>query len=507
LSGYPQTLAALEAWLAAIDQYRNRLAEQLGGLLDATERHIEEGELKVARSTFGNARRLDRGLGEHPHQAATARIGARLGELADWSKFATLPKREELITVLEQLVATPRTPPEQAGAIKRARADWIALGPVGRDERELDERFNALAEQAFEPCRDFFREQSDLRKRNLEARGEICEQLEHYLAHADWAQPDLRGAERILRTARDEWRAHHPVEREAGRLLQQHFDSLQDSLSKRVKDLRAGNEQAKRDLVEAARVIATSDEPPDARIDAIKRLQQEWKSAGPLPHRLDQELWLAFRAECDRIFTARDAARDADRTALEAAGREAEQLVSAFEQRASDVSRAAFDQLRAALTALGEMPREQERALRERMTALAEHVRSEEKGAARRERMARLEALLEADCRALPAADGGPGGNDAEARFGSTDPGHAALRRLTVRAEILAGMESPSADQALRLEIQVEELNRSLKQQPGVDDSLELAQIWCRTPGEGPRRDELRTRAFAAFRILETRSR
>lgn len=52
--------------------------------------------------------------------------------------------------------------------------------------------------------------------------------------------------------------------------------------------------------------------------EAIKKLQEEWKAIGPVPHEKSDEIWKRFRAACDHFFDRRavnDKSRDEERAA------------------------------------------------------------------------------------------------------------------------------------------------------------------------------------------------
>jgi hypothetical protein len=74
-----------------------------------------------------------------------------------------------------------------------------------------------------------------------------------------------------------------------------------------------------------------------------------------------------------------------------------------------------------------------------------------------------------------------------------------ALRRLTVRAELIAGLETPSDDEPLRLEVQVERLQAGLKGRGDEEEPRALAELWCRLGPKNADAAPLRERFFAAL--------
>src|SRR5262249_41153908 len=229
--------------------------------------------------------------------------------------FATHPKREQFVADMEKLAAEPLEPALQAERIRELRQAWKDLGPVtSHNDRRLFDRFNHAAEVAFKPCREFFDAQAATRRFNLDQRKKICAQLEGYLDGMHWEHADWRAAERILYTAREEWRKYHPVDRSPGRKLEAQFDALTARLHAKLKTEWDRNAAAKQAIVDEAKEIqaAVVESRTDSRqaIERIKALQQRWRTVGIVPRRIDQRLWKEFRAACDVVFGQRDAARN-----------------------------------------------------------------------------------------------------------------------------------------------------------------------------------------------------
>jgi hypothetical protein len=292
------------------------------------------------------------------------------------------------------------------------------------------------------------------------------------------------------------------------------FEALQDQLHGKLKAYWDRNAEAKRLLVAEAEGLGTEAGDLEARIGRVKELQQRWKRIGPtLPRTVDQALWSSFRAACDALFTAREAARHAaDAETRELAGQCAAAL-DAFESelatlRPEAVTEAQARTLRERLRPLDGLPPGLRQPLATRRAALLERHQALLRDQGRAARRARL-AELEAHDRAFSAAetahrDGGPAPTAPERCFGSRLGRHAepvpldALRRLTLRVEQAAGVAPPPEDESLRLEVQVERLRAGLG--GGDDESpLQLAERWCALGPKDARVDPLRERFFAAL--------
>ena len=75
-------------------------------------------------------------------------------------------------------------------------------------------------------------------------------------------------------------------------------------------------------------------------------------------------------------------------------------------------------------------------------------------------------------------------------------------RRLAIEAEIASGLDSPAEDKQLRLELQVERLNRGMSGNRDDEDAQMMAATWCATAGGGDGDAALRKRFFAALKRL-----
>ena len=340
----PPLLAALRERGARLAEAQQRCAEQtaasaeriaadiavLRGLVDdgaASEAVALERKLRDAVKALppDATRRLGADLAE---------VGARLRELRDWRNFAELPRREALCEEMEALAQNPLPVHEQAEAVKALRGRWNDLGVADTHKVwQAKKRFDRAAEIAFEPCRDHFKEQAAQRTFNLEQRQAIVAALESFLADNDWQQADWPGVDRVLRQARAEWRRYYPMDRKAGRSVAARFEAVAAEIRALLEAEWDRNVQRKEALVAEAAAVRESGRNATDKANAMKGLQQRWKEVGPTPHKIGQQLWKRFRAECDVVFEARNAVRD-QRNERRRAIEEAEALIDELERRA-----------------------------------------------------------------------------------------------------------------------------------------------------------------------------
>lgn len=479
--------------LRALDQAADGLAQSLESRLAELIHDIDTGASASAQHLLSEIRQsvrcLPRGSASPLERLLNQQAG-RLGELKDWQAFATSPKRDALCESMAALAESPLDPPIQAERIKELRAEWNALGPpTSRADRALADRFDADAERAFEPCRKHFSAQAEIRAANLEARRQICVQLEHYLESTDWPHADIKAAQQILRTARSEWQRFHPVDRKAGRPLETQFERLQSSLHEHIRKEWDRNLSLKREIVAEAEAIAEADLGVGEKVASAKDLQRRWQTVGPTPRKPDQQLWRQFRAACDRIFDSRDEAARAADDAIAATQADAEKLLDEFAGRleAEGPDSSMLRDYEARFHALPRLPERLLKPLERRFAELERELRAQLRARAAAEREREIRTLVE---------------SDATAPAGERIPDEVTVRRLVLEAELAAEFDSPPEDRELRMALQVELMNAGRSREALDADALDLARRWHELGPKPAGVEALRERFANALKAL-----
>jgi hypothetical protein len=474
------------------------------------------------------------------------KLDAALNELKAWKEHAAAPKRAALIEEMEALIDAALEPRALADRIRQLQDDWktVSKGIVSDSDADW-QRFHQAAQSAYRPCREYFEAQSKLRQANSEKRKTILQRLRAFEAAQGGEEPDWRALVAALREAPQEWRRHFPAERVPGRELQEEFDATIGRLQSRLAAWHARNAEGKQLLIRrAAELLALQDDRE--AVDAIKRLQAQWKELGAAARGQEQSLWETFRGHCDAVFQKRAQAH-ADYTAsLQANKARAAALCKELEQLASQSGAALLDaaakvaEWRSAFETLGELPRGEERALRARFEQAHERVQTTLARQRAREKEQSIADLLEAArrihaygwavARADPASEVDAlkraaetfiagvsrfprGGAEALTAAWANADGAActgpatradaaacgtALRLLCIRGEILNDVPTPPEDQALRREHQMRRLVERMGQrsETAAEDFETLALEWVRAQSRDPTIDESLSERF-----------
>jgi hypothetical protein len=315
-----------------------------------------------------------------------------------------------------------------------------------------------------------------LKQANLEKRKTICAELEHFVSGADWSTIDWKAVEHILQTARQEWKSAWPVEFRDNRQVQKQFDELLKKLEAPIDDERRKNEALKLAIVEQAQALI-SHEPLQEAMSKAKSLQTDWKAIGITRHREDRKLWQAFRKACDDIFARRDTERSEQQRATQEADTAAEAML---EQAMSVDSSQDEHALEQALTSLRSLDAMQTSA------AVTEKIQKEKQRLNQAIAAQRLKAgIAEWQTLVLARAGDEAAPDTLPAKWPQFAESLPELddQEIVIRAEILAGIPSPEAEQKRRMEIQVQRLAEGMGSSEKAYSALKsvesLVASWC----------------------------
>ena len=537
----------LEAWLSAASDYASAAEALERELLERFETGAEALATEIELGHLGKASDLRRECGEvlrmlseeHARRLwkRLRRVDKDMQRLRDWQAYAATPKRESLCERMAEIVENPMLANEQIDHIRLLREEWQATGPLtGAKDHELRRRFERLAEAAYAPCREYFQQQAEIRKRNLATRRQICADLELYIQQKDWQNPDWKAVDQILRTARIEWRSAHPVDRAKAKALQERFDALCEDLYARLSGHWKVNEVKARGLIAELRALLESTTSVERLVEGTSAIQARWRDVGTLRGSANRKLWKEFRGLCDQVYSQRRTVKTQENEAYKDRMGKARELVQRLEETLTQAeTKTATPGELTGLTgeweAFKDMRGESFKRLEIKWRDLSRRYRQllREGDAARQlELLDHAQSLDSSLCDAEQAiVEGQPLSQEAlaaltEARTSlfSKSPlarldqlqqaaiaesdlaqGLVKRRRMCVMLDIYLERESPPEDKALRLDIQVERINRGAGgAQSNQQDPTEMARDWCQAGPAAASGKELNERFFSALR-------
>jgi hypothetical protein len=448
-------------------------------------------------------------------------------------------------------VGAELSPEELAQRIRHLRDEWRTLNRGAAEEPTPElQAFEDAAERAYEPCREHFARQAEVRKENQARREALIVRLAEFVAEHAGDDVNWRAVQQALVESRREWREYAPVDQAVVKDLQARFHAVVDALQSRLDAEFERNVQAKRALIARMAELMTLADTRQA-IDTARSLQQEWRTVGFVPRQHDNALWEEFRKHCDAVFQRSSQEFAAHTAALEGNQGRAVALCDEVERIAALTGQAlesGMEQLHALrdeFEAL-ELPRSSARDLHQRFSRAVDRcrdsVRRERSAAARRGWGDALAAAAKIRACALAAVQQQPEAERealrAEAASAAEALAHAPksarerleqqlarvaagdfsadlaanaaeLRLLCVRAELIAGLPSPAEDVELRRDYQMQRLVQSMQRGERVTPAEldELALEWIAVGPVEPAAHEALLDRFERCREAGVRSR
>ena len=227
-----------------------------------------------------------------------------LREADDWQRWANVSVQEQLIGRMEALKAL-----DDAEAIAREvrslQEQWKKVADVPRPQADtLWRRFKTAHDEVWAKCEAHFAAEAQARAENLAKKTVLCEKAEALAESTSWIQT----AEEI-KQLQAEWKVIGPVSRGREKAIWDRFRTACDRFfTRRHEDLAqrkktwAENLAKKDALCVRAEALADSTDWEPAAAE-IRRLQNEWKTIGPVKKSRSEAVWQRFRAASDKFFT------------------------------------------------------------------------------------------------------------------------------------------------------------------------------------------------------------
>ena len=234
---------------------------------------------------------------------------ARIFLAQEEEKQENLKKKLEIIDKIKAMATSPEEANNSYNEFKNLQQEWKEIKTVPADKaNELWRNYQLYVEQFY----DLLKLNSEAReydfKKNLEAKTKICEAAEK-LAE----EQDVISAFHQLQDLHQEYREIGPVAKELREEIWARFKAASTVINKKhqqyFEDIRAKEEQnleKKTALCEKLEAIQLDDLKTAAQWENTSKeviaIQQEWKSIGFAPQKMNVKIFERFRAANDLFF-------------------------------------------------------------------------------------------------------------------------------------------------------------------------------------------------------------
>lgn len=234
-------------------------------------------------------------------------------ELRDLDMKKNLELKSELCQKAEELIAESQVK-KSLDEAKRLQDQWKQIGPAPRAVNdEIWARFKSALDKVYERKNEFYKGVAEQQQANLNLKLALCESAEE-IANKDYpTAAELKAANEEVDALVQKWRAIGYAPKEQNdevwkrfRAATKVFFDKREDFYQDIKTEQQNNIKRKTDIIQQAEALASSTDWKRTGNELI-RLQQEWKTIGPVSKKISDKLWLQFRTACDTFFNNKSA--------------------------------------------------------------------------------------------------------------------------------------------------------------------------------------------------------
>ncbi len=475
----------------SVKKQENQEAQKtLMHMLSECEDWLDDKNDKPVRKQLTLIKQLAAKLDQHQiqqHQAAINRIYKRLQDLTEWQEYSTDPKRHKLIEDMNSLANTEQEANERLKQIKELQKQWKALGYC--QNKNLWQAFQTASDTAYAPCKENFSAQRKLRRFNAEQKNEICQQLESFLEKINNTsnQLDWKNIRGLSRNIINEWKKFNPVEPKQHKVLQQRFSKSFDALNDKIQHQQKLTEEQLERLYHAAEALQDEENIQEA-MTSYQMLVKQWKKTnqeGISRHKQQQAYWEKFKAAGDKLYNERQLQTTVlEKNQLETVA-QAEQLIKAIQHLSTIISnkddqtigeeRVQVQQAIERFNAIDTLPKNKIHALSMRFDEAKDNYQLALKKASHNTFIKTLDTLTQfgqSCCEAerldatasisLPESFDKHWQEKLQERFRNQDSEEELIKKaklICIQIELLNGVDIPTEDIALKMELQMQALS------------------------------------------------
>ena len=237
----------------------------------------------------------------------------RIGrELRDLDMKKNLDAKIDLCEKAEELL-NEKSMTKSFKALQKLHEDWKEIGPVPQDKKdEIWERFKAASDKINQIRREHYAKLQEEQGANLETKKALCDQADEiiggeYTSVNAWQKKSTELSE-LFKV----WKTVGPAGKKDNEEIWARFKAAMDTFfaNKKeffasMKDKQTENLERKSQLCSEAEALMDSTDWRNAS-EQLKKLQEEWKTIGPVPKRHTDKIWKRFRTACDTFFNRKN---------------------------------------------------------------------------------------------------------------------------------------------------------------------------------------------------------
>jgi hypothetical protein len=238
---------------------------------------------------------------------------SKYNELKDLDKEKNLELKIELIKRTESLKGETNIR-KVLISLNKFHEDWRNAGPVRKEvSEELWQRFKAVSDAVLAEIKVKQDEIDKSRQENLNLKQLLVEKAETAMASLPTTLKEWGNLGKELDSYLEEWKKIGPVPSQNNQEIwdkfsaaRQQFFAARREYYQNLNSEKEENLNKKVALCEKAEQLKESTDF-NATVDALNKLQEEWKKIGPVPEAKNDVVWKRFRAAFDHFYEKKNA--------------------------------------------------------------------------------------------------------------------------------------------------------------------------------------------------------
>ena len=229
-------------------------------------------------------------------------------ELRDLDLKKNLEAKIELCEKAE-LLLLEKSQTKAFKLLQKYHDEWKEIGPVPQEKKdEIWDRFKNATDKVNQIRREHYAKLEEEQKANYEAKEAICVKMEEIVNEPVNSINAYQKKSNDVNDLFKVWKGIGPVAKKQSEeiwnrfkgAMNTFFDAKKEFFNKlKVQQMENYNKKLQI-CVEVENLVDSTEWKKTT--DRIKKLQEEWKTIGPVPKRHSDKIWKRFRSACDAFF-------------------------------------------------------------------------------------------------------------------------------------------------------------------------------------------------------------
>ncbi|MGC6433162.1 MAG: DUF349 domain-containing protein [Crocinitomicaceae bacterium] len=227
-----------------------------------------------------------------------------------------LKQKRALISRLKTVVESEENIGAAFGEFKTIHEEWKKVGDIPREKRdEVQAEYSRLLEDFFYNMKIYRELQDHDLHRNQQVKEEVIQKLIELVEDTS-----IQTVEKNIKVLQNEWAETGPVSKDKWEDLKNKYNEIVQKIYERIHAHYEEKRQTQKDNLEKKQILVEKSKEVVAKIETanntkawenltaeILEIQAIWKTVGFGPKRENEEIWKAFRSECDFFFEKKKA--------------------------------------------------------------------------------------------------------------------------------------------------------------------------------------------------------